>query len=455
MSIYLVQLLQAFLPFVCITALLLPSLQWRKAALWGVAGVVLGYMAFFIFRANADDFYYGVNCALAVSLLLMLGISFVRLKSLHEILFCVLAFLFMARYCYMSRLYPLFSTDFLETLAISSMGLIALGVVLCCAAFALLRMFAARWLGILVVLVMLNALAGDILLKLMQDSIIETHSLLLSYVAKTIHYGFLIPYLLVGILGILGIILLFKLPPKPRKQHFLDTTYRAQKALRASLLCRASSSVALMVFVWASLLYFDLIASRPIVIDAPTIVEPEHGHFVFDVKMLDDNKLHRYAYITNEGKVVRFFLLNRFTDRSSPGVVFDACALCGDMGYVKRGDELICIACNVRIFLPSVGKMGGCNPIPLTHRIEEDKIIISVYDVLEGSNFFSQTQQKSVTDPVSGEALINFDAPFQYSFRGITYYFANEQNQKQFIESPEQYVDDGVQIPYKIQRLAQ
>ena len=142
-------------------------------------------------------------------------------------------------------------------------------------------------------------------------------------------------------------------------------------------------------------------------------------------------------------------------ERSSPGVVFDACALCGDMGYVKRGDELICIACNVRIFLPSVGKKGGCNPIPLAHRIEEDKIIISVYDVLEGSNFFSQTQQKSVTDPVSGEALINFDAPFQYSFRGITYYFANEQNQKQFIESPEQYVDDGAQIPYKIQRLAQ
>ncbi|MDE7217273.1 MAG: Fe-S-containing protein, partial [Helicobacter sp.] len=281
------------------------------------------------------------------------------------------------------------------------------------------------------------------------------HSLLLSYVAKTIHYSFLIPYFLISILGILGISLLFKLPHKPHKQHFLDTTYRAQNALRTSLLCRASSSVALMILVWGSLLYFDLIASRPIVIDAPKIVEPEHGLFVFDVKMLDDNKLHRYAYITNEGKVVRFFLLNRFADRSSPGVVFDACALCGDMGYVKQGDELICIACNVRIFLPSVGKMGGCNPIPLAHRIENDKIIISVYDVLSGSNFFSQTQQKQVFDPVSGEALINFDAPFQYSFKGITYYFASEENQKQFIESPEKYVDDGAQIPYKIQRLIQ
>ncbi len=455
MSIYLVHFLQAFLPFVCITALLLPLLQWRKAAFLGIAGVVLGYMAFFIFSTNADNFYYGINCSLCLALLLTLGISFVRLKGMHEILFFILSFLFMARYCYISRLYPLLSTDFLETLAISSAGLIALGALFCFAAFVLLRMFAARWLGILAALMLLNALAGDILLKLMQDSIIETHSLLLSYVAKTIHYSFLIPYFLVSILGILGISLLFKLPHKPHKQHFLDTTYRAQNALRASLLCRASSSVALMILVWASLLYFDLIASRPIVIDAPKIVEPEHGLFVFDVKMLDDNKLHRYAYITNEGKVVRFFLLNRFADRSSPGVVFDACALCGDMGYVKQGDELICIACNVRIFLPSVGKMGGCNPIPLAHRIENDKIIISVYDVLSGSNFFSQTQQKQVFDPVSGEALINFDAPFQYSFKGITYYFANEENQKQFIESPERYVDDGAQIPYKIQRLIQ
>lgn len=455
MAIYLVQLLQAFLPFVCITALLMPTLEWRKVAPLGFAGIVLGSMAFFVFRANADSFYYAINCALAASLLLMLGIM--RLKSLHAPMFCALAFLFMARYAYISRLYPLLSTDFLETLAIGSMGLIALGALLCCAAFAILRAFAAQWswLGILVVLVMLNALAGDILLKLMQDSIIETHTFLLSYVAKTIYYGFLIPYILLGMVGILGIILLCKLPPKPRKQGFLDTAYRLQTALRSSILRRACGSIALMCFGIACLLYFDLVASRPIVIDAPTIVEPENGVFVFDMKMLDDNKLHRYAYVTNEGKVVRFFLLNRFANRRSPGVVFDACALCGDMGYVKRGDELICIACNVRIFLPSVGKMGGCNPIPLAHRIEGENIIISVYDVLEGSNFFSQTQQKQVTDPVSGTKLINFDAPVQYTFKGITYYFANEQNQQRFIESPERYVDDGAQIPYKIQRLIQ
>lgn len=455
MSIYLVQLLQAFLPFVFITALLMPLLEWRKAAIWGIAGVVLGWMAFFVFRTNAENFYFVINCTLVAGLFLTLSAPFVRLKGWHAILFFILIFLYMARYCYISRLYPLFTTDFLETLAISSMGLIALGILICCAAFALLRIFAIQWIGILVMLLMFNALAGEILLKLMQDSIIETHTLLLSYVAKTIHYGFLIPYILLGILGILGISLLFKLPPQPIKQHFLDSTYRLQIAARHVLSQRAASSIVLMLVGTSCLLYFDLIASRPIVIDAPTIVEPEHGVFVFDAKMLDDNKLHRYAYVTNEGKVVRFFLLNRFANRRSPGVVFDACALCGDMGYVKRGDELICIACNVRIFLPSVGKMGGCNPIPLAHKIEGDLIIINVTDVLEGSNFFSQTQQKEVSDPISGEKLINFDAPFQYSFKGITYYFANEQNQKQFIESPEKYVDDDVQIPYKIQRLVQ
>lgn len=455
MSIYFVHVAQSFLPFAFIVALLLPSLRWREIFVIGTSGAVFGAMAFYIFRQNADNFYYIINCALVISLILTILAGLMRIALMKVIILFMLSFLFMSRYCYTSRLFPLFSTDFLETLAITSMGFITLAIILSLASLCLLRYLQARWLGILVVILILNTLMGDILLKLMQDSIIPTHTLLLSYVAKTIYYSFLIPYILLAILMIFGIILLYKLPQKPIKNISFDNVYRMQKAMRLHSLQKSFSSFAIVLLAGCCLLYFDLIASSPVVIDPPIIVEPEHGRFVFDTKMLDDNKLHRYAYVTNEGKVVRFFLLNRFKNRPSPGVVFDACALCGDMGYVKQGDELICIACNVRIFLPSVGKNGGCNPIPLVHKIENDKIIISVYDVIQGSNFFSQTQEKHVIDPVDGQELINFQAPFQYSFKGITYYFANEANQKAFIDNPTQYVDDGINIPYPIQRRAQ
>ncbi|WP_442884637.1 Fe-S-containing protein, partial [Campylobacter jejuni] len=106
----------------------------------------------------------------------------------------------------------------------------------------------------------------------------------------------------------------------------------------------------------------------------------------FDIALLRDNKLHRFAYISAEGKVIRFFLINKREDRDSPVAVFDACMICGDMGYIKKDGQLICISCNVRIFLPSVGKSGGCNPIPLKYEYDGKKITIDVKDVIAGSN---------------------------------------------------------------------
>lgn len=78
---------------------------------------------------------------------------------------------------------------------------------------------------------------------------------------------------------------------------------------------------------------------------------------------------------------------------------------------LKEG-ELICISCNVRIFLPSVGKTGGCNPIPLKYDYDGEKITIDVKDVVAGSNYFSQIKDIQVQDPVSKDKIINTQAPF-------------------------------------------
>ncbi|WP_314991287.1 Fe-S-containing protein, partial [uncultured Campylobacter sp.] len=186
--------------------------------------------------------------------------------------------------------------------------------------------------------------------------------------------------------------------------------------------------------------YYDLHASKPPEISDPIIVEPVNNEFKFDVEKLADNELHRYAYINDEGREIRFFLLNRFSDRASPTIVFDACAICGDMGYVKKGGDLICISCNVRIFLPSVGKEGGCNPIPMPFEFDGKFVTVTLDTIQSGANYFSKVVEKMVLDPVSRKKVSNIGSK-SYLYYNRTYFFENEKTQAEFEANPEKYVD--------------
>ncbi len=75
-------------------------------------------------------------------------------------------------------------------------------------------------------------------------------------------------------------------------------------------------------------------------------------------------------------KQYAFFLINRLPDRLSLAAVFDACILCGDQGYVMEGDQVICVGCGVRMFIPSIGKPGGCNPVPIENWQQTDTQVI-------------------------------------------------------------------------------
>ena len=52
-------------------------------------------------------------------------------------------------------------------------------------------------------------------------------------------------------------------------------------------------------------------------------------------------------------------------------VCFDACEICGDKGYFEDGTAVVCRNCTSPIVRTSLGRTGGCNPIPLAHRAVE------------------------------------------------------------------------------------
>jgi uncharacterized membrane protein len=238
---------------------------------------------------------------------------------------------------------------------------------------------------------------AEVLLGLMRLEMIEVTSGRLSFVAKTNQYLRLFPYVQVLIITALSLFFFGK-----RKVFTAPELSGMDKAERRKARSKGlfemrwfKSALASACVILAVLLYYDLYASRPPRISTPINLRPDAGGLI-RVKIDDvkDGDLHRYSYVTADGHVVRFFMINRAKGLNRIAVVYDACMLCGDMGYLQEKDEVICIACNVRIFKPSIGKAGGCNPIPLKHAVEGEHIVVSAEELEKGAQYFSEVMPR-------------------------------------------------------------
>ena len=54
----------------------------------------------------------------------------------------------------------------------------------------------------------------------------------------------------------------------------------------------------------------------------------------------------------------------------------DACAICKPDGYGQAEGTVICYYCKTLIPLETVGKPGGCNPVPMAFTVKEDGVHI-------------------------------------------------------------------------------
>ena len=463
MPIYLVHVVQAFFGALLFVFLLEYRLSFSKRVLYFAFGSLAGILLFELSSLYLFEKSLKLGFNLALLVLIPMGILlpiFGRFPvfGLFEKLFLIILGLGSGvSYGVLSQDFPLLSGELLDTLSLLSLGFVLFALLL----LALLAwgtkgllgkeiLFQRIMLGILALLIMLTLL-GDVGITLMRLNILPAHSILLSLVAKILHYTFLLPYISAGVLFAL-VSLRFAFAPKlPNKSEVGSIPFRKLKALREALARSCGISAASLLVLLSLMLYYDLYASRAPQISTPTVLEPVDGYFAIPMERLRDNELHRFAYITDEGNEIRFFLINRFPDKDSPVAVFDACMICGDMGYVKKDGELICIACNVRIFIPSVGKEGGCNPIPFPFEFDGKDVKITLDTILKGVHYFSKVVEKEVSDPVSGAKLINLKAPKSYLFGGKTYYFENEENLETFKRDPERFAGEMTQAYYRAQ----
>jgi uncharacterized membrane protein len=117
-------------------------------------------------------------------------------------------------------------------------------------------------------------------------------------------------------------------------------------------------------------------------------VTPENGRFVFDAQEFEDGKARHYVYETSRGDV-RFFLVE--SDDGMIRAAFDACDVCWrhKKGYVQEGDMMTCVNCSLKFPTSRINiARGGCNPAPLTRRLQGDKVVIEADDVMSGLRYF-------------------------------------------------------------------
>jgi len=109
------------------------------------------------------------------------------------------------------------------------------------------------------------------------------------------------------------------------------------------------------------------------------------GRVSIPLNQVYDGDLHRYS--AKEGEIeVRFWIYQKPDGKIA--TLFDACEICGPVGFYKSSTGIVCKNCAAPINPQSVGMPGGCNPIPLKAEVTSDAVIISEADVAAGAHYF-------------------------------------------------------------------
>jgi len=147
-------------------------------------------------------------------------------------------------------------------------------------------------------------------------------------------------------------------------------------------------SVLTFSFVFIALITAEFVyaksASNPSPAAEVTFV---NGRVSIPLTAISDGELHRFQAQEN-GTAIRFWLYQKPDGKIA--TVFDACEICGAVGFYKTANGVVCRNCGAPINPQSVGTHGGCNPVPLKATQTADAVIIEEADVAAGSRRFAQ-----------------------------------------------------------------
>jgi high-affinity iron transporter len=140
-------------------------------------------------------------------------------------------------------------------------------------------------------------------------------------------------------------------------------------------------------FVFIAMVTAEFVYTKNVSALSPaTEVSFTNGRVSIPLTQVSDGDLHRYEAKENATNV-RFWLYQKPDGKIA--TVFDACEICGSVGFYKSGNGVICKNCAAPINPQSVGTAGGCNPVPLKATQTADAVIIEEADIAVGARMFA------------------------------------------------------------------
>ena len=195
-------------------------------------------------------------------------------------------------------------------------------------------------------------------------------------------------FFFVTILALAAIMVLFEArrrQPVPVLESAAEKRKAQWSARRERLWMTAvlASSFVFIVLVTAEFIYAKSVSA----LSPATEVSFSNGTLSIPLSQVSDGDLHRYAARAG-GTQIRFLLYQK--PDSKVVAVFDACEICGSVGFFKGPNGLVCKNCASPINSQSVGTPGGCNPVPLTSSISGDAIVIQEADLAARARLFQK-----------------------------------------------------------------
>ncbi len=142
-----------------------------------------------------------------------------------------------------------------------------------------------------------------------------------------------------------------------------------------------ASSFLFIVLVTAEFIYAKSVSALSPAAEVTFV----NGEVRIPLTQLSDGDLHRFQASEN-GTEVRFWLYQKPDGKIA--TVFDACEICGGVGFYKGPNGVVCKNCAAPINGQSVGMAGGCNPIPLKAEQTSDAVLIREAEVAAGARLF-------------------------------------------------------------------
>jgi len=147
-------------------------------------------------------------------------------------------------------------------------------------------------------------------------------------------------------------------------------------------------SVLTFSFIFIALITAEFVYAKSISNLSPaTEVTFTNGRVSIPLTQIADGDLHRFQAQEN-GTAIRFWLYQKPDGKVA--TVFDACEICGSVGFYKGPNGVVCKNCAAPINPQTVGKAGGCNPVPLNAMQTADSVVIQEADVAAGGRMFAR-----------------------------------------------------------------